>query len=144
MEIEKIEILLVEDNVDDANMTLRAFKSQNLDKNVLLLKNGEEAIDFIFNNVEFDHKKFTGLTTVILLDLHMPKIDGFEVLKKLKSNHATKHIPVVVLTGSDEDPSIEVCRKLGASNYIVKPVTLEGFIKVVLQLGHFWSDNFRF
>lgn len=137
-------IILVEDNVDDAALTLRAFKSKGLDKHITYLKDGEQAIDFIFNNKEFDGGFFTKDTTVILLDLHMPRVSGQEVLKKIKSDPVTKDIPVVVLTSSDDDPSIDECRKLGANHYIVKPVTPEGFLKVVSELGWYWSDSFRF
>jgi two-component system, response regulator len=139
------DIILIEDNDDDATLTMRAFREKGLDENVTLLRDGEEALDFIFNHKTVNGEHFAGNeTTLILLDLNMPKVDGKEVLEKLKSNEGTKDIPVVILTSSDDDPSIEECRKLGANNYIVKPVTLEGFIKVVNNLGLYWSDSFRF
>jgi CheY-like chemotaxis protein len=137
-------IILVEDNVDDASLTLRAFRSKGLDKHITYLRDGEQAIDFIFNNKEVDGAHFTKDTTVILLDLHMPRVSGQEVLEKIKSNPVTKDIPVVILTSSDDDPSIEECKALGANHYIVKPVTPEGFLKVVTELGWYWSDSFRF
>lgn len=132
---------MVEDNNDDANLTILGFRSEGLDKNVILLKDGEQALDYFFKNNEEDHCEGV---KVILLDLHLPKVDGIEVLKQLKANEKTKSLPVVILTSSDNDPIIEKCRKLGADSYIVKPVTADGFIKIVNSLGRFWADNYRF
>jgi len=138
MNAQPIEIILVEDNPDDAALTKRAFKTSNLSNNLIHLKNGEEAISFIFEGKEFDGTKFTENPKVILLDLKMPKVNGIEVLEKIKSNEKTKSIPVVILTSSSEDPDIKKCYELGANSYIVKPVEFEKFSKTVAELGLYW------
>lgn len=138
MDIHGIEIILVEDNTDDATLTKRAFKSNNLTNNLVHLKNGEEAIQFIFEGAEFDGKKFTDHPKVILLDLKMPKVNGMEVLERIKNDERTKSIPVVILTSSAEDPDIKKCYELGANSYIVKPVEFEKFSKAVVELGLYW------
>jgi two-component system, response regulator len=139
MNVQDIEIILVEDNPDDAALTIRAFKSRSLFNSLIHLKNGQEAIDYIFNDVAYDGKKFADHTPkVILLDLKMPKVNGMEVLEKVKGDPRTKAIPVVVLTSSAEDPDVERCYKLGANSYIVKPVEFENFSKTVVDLGLYW------
>ncbi|MCE3226090.1 MAG: response regulator [Bacteroidetes bacterium] len=138
MDINAIEIILVEDNPDDAMLTKRAFKTSNLTNNLIHLKNGQEALDFIFDGAEFDGKKFTDHPKVILLDLKMPKINGMEVLEKVKTDVKTKNIPVVILTSSAEDPDIKKCYELGANSYIVKPVEFDKFTKTVVELGLYW------
>lgn len=135
---DNIEIILVEDNPDDAALTKRAFKIHNLTNNLIHLKNGEEAINFIFNGAEYEGKKFTDHPKIILLDLKMPKVNGMEVLQKVKSDPKTKGIPVVILTSSNEDPDIKKCYELGANSYIVKPVEFENFAKTVVNLGMYW------
>ncbi len=134
MNLSEIEIILVEDNSDDVDLTLRAFKKDGLDKNVIVLKDGEQALEYIFNNLEVREKHFNSKTKVILLDLNLPKVNGMEILKQLKEDEKTKNIPVVILTSTDHDPLFKQCKDMGASDYIVKPVTLEGFIEVVLRL----------
>ncbi len=139
MNVNDIEILLVEDNPDDAALTIHAFKSHNLFNSMVHLKNGQEAIDYIFNGASFDGKKFEDRhPKVILLDLKMPKVNGLEVLDKVKGDPRTRSIPVVVLTSSAEDPDVERCYKLGANSYIVKPVEFENFSKTVVDLGLYW------
>jgi two-component system, response regulator len=138
MTTHEIEIILVEDNPDDAALTMRAFKTRNLFNRMVHLKNGQEAIDYIFNGVEFGGRKFDSHPKVILLDLKMPKINGMEVLEKVKSDPETRTIPVVVLTSSAEDPDIKKCYELGANSYIVKPVEFENFSKTVVDLGMYW------
>jgi two-component system response regulator len=134
------QIILVEDNPDDAILTIRAFKSKNLDQYIIHLKNGEEALDFFFNKTTNNGHLFTdSITTIILLDINMPKVDGLQVLKALKSSDFSKHIPVVMLTSSTDDPVIEKCKELGADDYIIKPVTLEGFKEVVVKLIPYWA-----
>jgi two-component system response regulator len=134
----EIEIILVEDNQDDAALTIRALRSQNLFNSILHLKNGEEAINYIFNGAEFEGRKFNDNPKVVLLDLKMPKVNGIEVLEQLKTNLKTKSIPVVVLTSSAEDPDIKRCYELGANSYIVKPVGFDNFSKTVVDLGLYW------
>jgi len=138
MNIDQIEIILVEDNMDDAALTKRAFKTHHLNNNLIHLKNGEEALNFIFEGAKYDGKVFTSYPKVILLDLKMPKVNGIEVLEKLKADPKTKSIPVVILTSSSEDPDIKKCYELGANSYIVKPVEFDNFAKTVVELGLYW------
>ncbi len=119
-------------------MTIRALRSKNLFNNILHLKNGQEALDYVFNGVEFEGKKFNDNPKVVLLDLKMPKVNGIEVLEQLKTDPKTKTIPVVVLTSSAEDPDIKQCYDLGANSYIVKPVGFDNFSKTVVDLGMYW------
>jgi len=138
MNISDLDIILVEDNPDDALLTKRALKTNNLSNNVIHLKNGEEALNFIFNGAEYEGKTFSEHPKIILLDLKMPKVNGLEVLKRVKSDPRTRGIPVVVLTSSSEDPDIKKCYELGANSYIVKPVEFENFAKTVVELGMYW------
>lgn len=133
-----IEILLIEDNMSDAELTIRALRKKNLANRLIHLKDGAEALDFIFCQGEFAHRNITNVPKVILLDLKMPRISGIEVLTKLRSDERTKCIPVVVLTSSKEDPDVEACYKLGANSYIVKPVEFDDFMKAVSELGFYW------
>ncbi|MFN8286047.1 MAG: response regulator [Chitinophagales bacterium] len=133
-----IEIILVEDNPYDAMLTVRALKSKNFVNNVVHLNDGVEALDFIFGTGQYAGRNVTNRPRVIFLDLKMPRINGMEVLEKIKSNPDTKTIPVVILTSSAEDPDIKRCSELGANSYIVKPVEFENFSKVVADLGFYW------
>lgn len=132
MEDNAIEILLVEDNPDDAGLTIRSLKKNNLTNNLLHLKDGEEAIEYLEKN------KNNNLPKVILLDLKMPKIDGIEVLKHIKQDETLKLIPVVILTSSKEENDIVETYKLGVNAYIVKPVDFTKFAKAVSDIGFFW------
>jgi two-component system, response regulator len=127
-----VEILLVEDNLDDAGLTIRALKKNNLANNLLHLHDGEEAINYLFS------EKITTIPKVILLDLKMPKVDGIEVLRKLKGDERRKIIPVVVLTSSKEEKDIVESYKLGVNAYIVKPVDFDKFAKAISEIGFFW------
>ncbi len=138
METLDLEIILVEDNPNDAELTIRALKKNNLINKVIHLKDGAEALEFIFREGAYAGKKSTENPKAILLDLKMPKITGIEVLRRLKSDPATKSIPVVVLTSSNEDPDVATCYELGANSYIVKPVGFENFTSAVAQLGFYW------
>lgn len=133
-----VEILLVEDNMSDAELTIRALKKKNLTNNLIHLKNGAEALDFIFARGAYAGRDVLKFPKVILLDLKMPKINGIEVLQKIKEDERTKKIPVVVLTSSNEDPDINACYKLGVNSYIVKPVEFDNFSKAVSDLGFYW------
>ncbi len=133
-----VEVLLVDDNMGDAEMTIRALKKNNLSNNLIHLNDGAEALDFIFGKGEFSGRNTHNKPKVILLDLKMPKVDGIEVLRKLKADEDTKTIPVVVLTSSKEDPDIQTCYNLGANSYIVKPVEFDNFMKSVTELGMYW------
>lgn len=135
---DKVEILLVEDSQNDAELTIRALKKRNLANNLVHLKDGAEALDFIFANGDYSHRDVTNIPKVILLDLKMPKVNGLQVLAKIRADERTKMIPVVVLTSSKEDPDVEECYKLGANSYIVKPVEFDNFLEAVSSLGFYW------
>lgn len=126
-----VEILLVEDNPDDAGLTIRALKKYNLGNHLLHLEDGEEALNYIFSENSNTPK-------LILLDLKMPKVDGLEVLRKIKSDERKKLIPIVILTSSKEEQDIIESYKLGVNAYIVKPVDLDKFVKAIAELGLFW------
>ena len=138
MEKSEIEILLVEDDTDDAEMTIHALRKNNLANKLTHLVDGEEALDFLFGRGKFTGRDTNLRPRLILLDLKMPKIDGMKVLERVKSHEITKKIPVVILTSSKEDPDVSRCYKLGANGYIVKPVEFEGFTKAVTELGMYW------
>jgi two-component system, response regulator len=127
-----VEILFVEDNVHDAEMAIRALKKNNLANHLLHLQDGEEALNFLFS----DHIK--SFPKLILLDLKMPKVDGIEVLRRIKSDGRRKVIPVVVMTSSKEECDIVESYELGVNAYIVKPVDFEKFSKAISEVGSFW------
>jgi two-component system response regulator len=134
-----IDILLVEDNMDDAELTIRELKRSHLANNLFHVRNGEEALDFIFAQNKYEKKRHNSRALkVILLDINMPKVSGIEVLEKLKSNATTKDIPVVILTSSKESIDIQKCYKLGANSYIAKPVSFDAFTHAVKNIGFYW------
>jgi len=139
MDNEQIEIIFIEDNPDDVILTLNSFKKSKVSNKIIHLKNGEEALKFIFEGEEFSGQKFSENPKVILLDLKMPRVDGIEVLEKVKAHEKTKNIPVVILTSSKEDPDIEKCYELGVKSYIIKPVEFENFGKAIVEIGLFWA-----
>ena len=134
----QVEILLVEDNPNDAELALRALKKNNLANNILVVTDGEEALDFIFARGAFSERKIENGPKVILLDLKLPKVDGLEVLRAIKSDPHTKIIPVVVLTSSKEESDIVASYRLGVNSYIVKPVDFAKFVAAVRDLGLYW------
>lgn len=134
----EVEILLVEDNPHDAELTLRALKKHNLANRVLHVKDGAEALEYLFASGAYDQRNIEHTPRVIMLDLKLPKVDGIEVLRKVKANQRTRVIPVVVLTSSREDRDLEECYALGVNSYIVKPVEFENFVKAVSELGFYW------
>ena len=136
--IQEIEILLVEDSIDDAEMTIRALKKNNLANKLLHVKDGVEALEFLFCEGKYAGRPIENVPKVILLDVKMPKVTGIEVLKRLKSDSRTKKIPVVMLTSSKEDPDIQACYELGVNGYVVKPVEFDAFYKAISDLGLFW------
>ncbi len=137
MDIQDVEILLVEDDPRDAELTLRALKKNNLANLVHVVGDGAEALDFIYATGAYAARQLNHLK-VILLDLKLPKVSGLEVLQKLKSDERTKAIPVVVLTSSHEDKDIKECYKLGVNSYVVKPVEFDDFARTVVQMGLYW------
>ena len=134
-----VDILLVEDNPDDAELTIRELKKHNLANNLFHVSDGEEALEFIFATGRYANTRDLDIAPkLILLDIQMPKVNGIEVLEKIKSGEFTKSIPVVMLTSSKEDPDIKKCYALGANSYIVKPVNFEGFAESIKNLGYYW------
>lgn len=134
----EVEILIVEDNLSDAEMTIRALNKNHLANKVVHLKDGAEALDFVFAEGTYSDRKIENTPKVILLDLKMPKVNGIQVLNRIKSDERTKKIPVVVLTSSKEDPDIQECYRLGVNSYVVKPVQFESFVKAISDLGLYW------
>jgi len=133
-----VEILLVEDNPQHVELTLRALRKQNLANNVLVAKDGAEALEFIFATGAYSQRRIENGPKVILLDLKLPKVDGLEVLRRIKSDARTKAIPVVVVTTSEQEQDVVESYKLGANSYIVKPVSFEKFVQAVSELGFYW------
>jgi CheY-like chemotaxis protein len=131
-------ILLVEDNRLDIELTLDAFREARLGNTVYVAKNGEEALDYLFGREQYGDRRQYPLPDIILLDLKMPGIDGFEVLHRVKSAPELKRIPVLILTSSREEDDLALSYDGGANSYLVKPVSFEGFIKVVQQLHDYW------
>jgi two-component system response regulator len=134
----EVNILLIEDNMDDAELTIRALKKNNLANNLIHLKDGAEALDFIFGEGKYAERFMEFTPKMILIDLKMPKVNGIQVLQRLKSDERTKTIPVIILTSSNQDPDINECYRLGVNSYVVKPVQFEKFIKAVSDLGLYW------
>ena len=133
-----IEILLVEDNPHDVELTLRALKKRNLANTIHVVKDGAEALEYIFATGAYAGRNMNDTPKVILLDLKLPKVDGLEVLRRIKSDERTKTIPVVVLTSSREETDMIESYKLGVNSYIVKPVDFNNFSDAVSQLGLYW------
>ena len=133
-----IEILLVEDNPRDVEMTLRALRKHNLANNVHVVKDGAEALDFIFSRGAYTHKALNDVPKVVLLDLKLPKVSGLEVLRAIKGDAQARTIPVVVLTSSQEEKDMVESYRLGVNSYIVKPVDFDKFVESVGQLGLYW------
>lgn len=139
MDINKtVEILLVEDNDNDAEMALRALKKNNISNKVTRLKDGEEALDFLFCKGDYEGRNIHNLPKVILLDLKMPKVDGLEVLKAVRSNKDTEKVPIVMLTSSREERDVVEGYKLGVNSFIVKPVEFNSFMEAVKDIGIYW------
>jgi two-component system response regulator len=134
----EVEILLVEDNMYDAEMTIRALKKVNLSNKLVHVQDGEEAINFLFGKEQYAGRDINNTPKVVLLDIKMPKVDGIEVLKHIKSNEATRMVPVVIMTSSKEEQDIVASYSLGVNSYIVKPVDFESFAKAVSELGLYW------
>ena len=133
-----VEVLLVEDNPQDLELALRAFKKSNLTNRIEVARDGAQAIDFLFCEGAHAGRKIEEGPRVILLDLKLPKIDGMEVLRRLKSDPRTRSIPVVVLTSSKEQNDVVESYNLGVNSYIVKPVNFERFAAAVRELGYYW------
>jgi two-component system response regulator len=134
---EPVEILLVEDNPQDAEITLRALKRANFANRVQWLKDGEEALSFLFSEGPYETKP-RPRPRVMLLDIKMPKLDGIEVLKRIKADSRTRSLPVVMLTSSKEESDLARSSDLGANSYLVKPVDFQRFSEEVTRVGYYW------
>jgi CheY-like chemotaxis protein len=137
-DVNQVEILLVEDNPDDVELTTRALKKMNLANRLYVVRDGAEALDFIYGEGKYQERSVKNLPRLILLDLKLPKINGIEVLRKVKSDERTKYMPVVVLTSSSEERDMVDSYHLGANSYIVKPVEFEKFANAVSEVGYYW------
>ncbi|HZR46555.1 MAG TPA: response regulator [Candidatus Manganitrophaceae bacterium] len=131
-------ILLAEDNTEDVELTLEALSEYNLANEVVVVRDGAEALDYLYRRGSFKMRA-SGNPAVILLDIKMPKMDGLEVLRRIKGDDEMKKIPVVMLTSSREEPDLAESYKLGVNAYVVKPVNFQEFVKAVKQLGVFWA-----
>lgn len=137
-ETHPVEILLVEDSAEDLELTLRALRKANLANHIEIARDGAEAIDFIFGEGTHAGRDITDVPKLILLDLKLPRVDGLEVLKRIKLDPRTSHIPIVVLTSSKEQNDVTESYRLGVNSYIVKPVNFEGFTAAVQEVGMYW------
>lgn len=133
-----VEILLVEDNLRDVELTLHALQEHHLTNNITVIRDGAEALDFMFGTGQYAGRNVSHRPKVILLDLKLPKVDGHEVLRQLKADERSQMVPVVVLTSSKEERDIVESYKLGVNSYIVKPVDFEQFSESMRQLGMYW------
>ena len=136
--IHEIDVLLVEDNLSDAEMTIRALKKNELANRLLHVNDGAEALDFLFGEGIYTGRYVENTPKIILLDLKLPKVSGIEVLQRIKVDERTRKIPVVMLTSSKEDPDIKECYRLGVNGYVVKPVDFDEFYKAISNLGLYW------
>lgn len=131
-------VLLIEDNVDDERLTLRALKKHNIINEIVVTYDGQEALDFLFCEGTYSGRDGSTMPVLIILDLGLPKVSGIDVLKRIRSNHRTRHIPVIVLTSTDDDARIEEVYDAGANSFIRKPIDPLDFSEMVLQLGMYW------
>lgn len=138
----EMEILLVEDKRSDAEIAIRSFKKNNIANNIVHLKDGKEAIDFLFASGMYKGRDVAFMPKVIILDLKMPKLNGIEVLKEIRAQELTKTIPVVIFTSSNEPSDIQNSYKHGVNSYVVKPVIFEEYMRAVSDIGRYWVlDN---
>lgn len=137
-QIGPVDILLVEDNERDAELTIRTLKKHHLANQLFWVEDGADALDFIFARGKFSEREATQHPKVVFLDIKLPKVNGLEVLRAIKTDEHTCAIPVVMVTSSNQDPDIEVAYQLGANSYVVKPVDFEDFQNAMIQLGYYW------
>lgn len=138
MHMQHVEIILIEDNPHEAELTIRNLKKHNLSNKLIHIEDGAEALDFIFTRGKYQQNKGNLNPKLILLDLKLPKVNGHEILQELKANDQTKNIPVVVLTSSQEEADIMKSYQLGVNSYVVKPVSFDAFSKAIEELGLYW------
>jgi len=133
-----VDVLLVEDNQQDAELTIRSLKKHKLANSVSVVEDGAEALDFVFCRGKFDQRDINQPPKVIFLDLKLPRVGGLEVLRAIKQDARTRSVPVVVVTSSREDPDVKAAYELGANSYVVKPVDFESFTEAIGNLGLYW------
>lgn len=133
-----VDILLVEDNPQDVELTLRALKKHNITNQLIVLEDGAEALEFIFCKGKYSQREITNHPKVILLDVKLPKVSGLEVLRAIKADDRTRAIPVVMVTSSRQDPDIKTAYDYGANSYVVKPLDFNAFVEAMSQLGLYW------
>ena len=138
MDTSPVDILLIEDNLNDVELALRALKKSGIANNIIVVDDGEDALDFIYCRNKYDHRKPNDKPKVILLDLKLPKVDGLKVLKIIKNDDEKKMIPVIVLTSSDQEKDMIESYKFGVNSYIQKPVDFDQFVEAVKQIGMYW------
>lgn len=138
MNDERVDIVIVEDNPNDAELILRIFRKHNMANRIALLKDGAEALDFFFPPEGSVPSVANGTLKIVLLDLKLPKVDGIEVLRRLKSDEQTRDIPVVVLTSSTEQRDLKDAYELGVNSYVAKPIRFDEFAKAIADLGLYW------
>lgn len=131
-------ILLVEDNPDDVELTLRALRQYNLKNEITVVRDGAEALDYLFATGDYSDRDTTAMPTVVILDLKLPKVDGLEVLQRMRADERTKLVPVVILTSSKEEQDMINGYKFGANSYVRKPVDFNQFLEAARQLGLYW------
>lgn len=136
--LNEVEILLVEDNLNDAELIIRSLRKVNLANHLVHVKDGAEALEFVFATGQFASRERTNIPKVILLDIKMPRVDGIEVLRQLKASEQTKTIPVVIMTSSKEEQDMILSYQLGVNSFVVKPVDFNAFAKAVSELGLYW------
>ena len=136
-QFEEVEILLVEDNKLDAELTLRALKNGGLANNVLWVKDGQQALDYLFRHGDYAGRSDT-VPRLVLLDLKMPRVDGIEVLRAIKAEERTRRVPVVIMTSSQEEKDVAQSYELGVNSYVVKPVDFNAFADIARQAGYYW------
>lgn len=137
---ETLQIVLIEDNIADIELTLRAFQKLDTKVEVLVLQDGREALDFLLAKGKHKARKVNELPRIILLDLKLPKLNGHEVLKEIRSNEVTSHIPVIVLSTSTEEIDINLSYKFGSNSYVHKPIAYEEFCGVIEEIGNYWLN----
>ena len=135
---ETIKVLLVEDDPNDEELALVAFRKLGFRNEIKVIREGSEALDYLFGQGEYKEKKPTTSLRVILLDLKLPKVDGLEVIKQIKRRSETKSIPIVVLSSSNHESDVRSSYELGVNSYVVKPVDFDRYVKTVQQLGEYW------
>lgn len=133
-----VDILLVEDNPQDVELTIRALKKHNITNRLIVLEDGAEALDFVFCRGKYTQREITNHPKVILLDVKLPKVSGLEILKAIKGDVRTRTIPIVMVTSSKQDPDIKTAYEFGANSYVVKPLDFNVFVEAMSHLGLYW------